>query len=114
MGEDGPIPVIARRHPDWLKVGGYLPLAPGVSSVRYPIRQRTFKYVATVQSVTDETCQIRTLLATRHRLYVLRTVGVEPARGIDFRWRHIARNVAHLLADVVPPGAGGKGLQLAA
>ena len=28
---------------------------PGVSTVRYPIRQRTFKYVATVQSVTDET-----------------------------------------------------------
>ena len=41
-------------------MGGYLPLAPGVSSVRYPIRERTFKYVATVQSVTDETCQIRT------------------------------------------------------
>jgi hypothetical protein len=36
-------------------VGGYLPLAPGVSTVRYPIPQRTFKYVATVQSVTDET-----------------------------------------------------------
>jgi hypothetical protein len=32
-------------------------LAPGVSTVRYPIPQRTFKYVATVQSVTDETCQ---------------------------------------------------------
>jgi hypothetical protein len=41
-------------------MGGYLPLAPGVSAVRYPIRQRTFKYVATVQRVTDETCQIRT------------------------------------------------------
>ena len=37
--------------------GGYLPLAPGVSTVRYPIPQRTVKYVATVQSVTDETCQ---------------------------------------------------------
>jgi hypothetical protein len=36
-------------------MGGYLPLAPGVSSVRYPIRQRTFKYVATVKSETDET-----------------------------------------------------------
>jgi hypothetical protein len=35
-------------------------LAPGVSSVRYPIRQLTFKYVATVQSVTDETCQFET------------------------------------------------------
>ena len=41
--------------------GGYLPLAPGVSSVRYPIRQRTFKYVATVKSETDETCQEPTL-----------------------------------------------------
>jgi hypothetical protein len=29
-------------------------LAPGVSTVSYPIPQRTFKYVATVQSVTDE------------------------------------------------------------
>ena len=37
--------------------GGYLPLAPGVSTDRYPIPQRTFEYVATVQSVTDETCQ---------------------------------------------------------
>jgi hypothetical protein len=37
-------------------VGGYPPFAPGVSTVRYPIPQRTFKYVATVQSVTDETC----------------------------------------------------------
>jgi hypothetical protein len=31
-------------------MGGYLPLAPGVSTVRCPIPQRTFKYVATVQS----------------------------------------------------------------
>jgi hypothetical protein len=37
-------------------VGGYRPLALGVSTVRYPIPQRTFKYVATVQSVTDEPC----------------------------------------------------------
>jgi hypothetical protein len=44
-------------------VGGYLPSAPGVSTVRYPIPQRTFKYVATVQSVTDETCQFRTSAA---------------------------------------------------
>jgi hypothetical protein len=40
--------------------GGYLPLAPRVSTVRYPIPQRTFKYVATVQSLTDETCHLRT------------------------------------------------------
>ena len=45
-------------------VGGYLPLAPGVSTVRYPIPQRTFKYVATVQSVTDETCQELTFTRT--------------------------------------------------
>jgi hypothetical protein len=37
-------------------VGGYLPLAPGVSTDRYPIPQQTFKDVATVQSVTGETC----------------------------------------------------------
>ena len=43
--------------------GGYLPLATGVSTVRYPIPQRTLKYVATVQSVTDETCQILTFTA---------------------------------------------------
>jgi hypothetical protein len=42
------------------ELGGYLPLAPGVSTVRYPIPQRTFNYVATVQSVTDETCQQQT------------------------------------------------------
>jgi hypothetical protein len=49
------------------EVGGYLPLAPGVSSVRYPIRQRTFKYVATVQSVTDETCQEPSLASAARR-----------------------------------------------
>jgi hypothetical protein len=43
-------------------LGDYLLLAPGVSTVRYPIPQRTFKYVATVQSVTDETCHNRILL----------------------------------------------------
>jgi hypothetical protein len=43
-------------------LGGYLLLAPGVSNIRYPIPQRTFKYVATVQSVTDETCHNRILL----------------------------------------------------
>jgi hypothetical protein len=35
-------------------------LATGVSTVRYLIPQRTFKYVAMVQSVTDETCQLPT------------------------------------------------------
>ena len=39
---------------------GYLPLAPGVSTVRCPIPQRTFKYAVTVQGVTDETCQEKT------------------------------------------------------
>ena len=33
------------------------PWHPEVSTVRYPISQRTFQYVATVQAVTDETCQ---------------------------------------------------------
>jgi hypothetical protein len=42
-------------------LGGYLPLAPGVSTVRYPIPQRSFNYVATVQSVTDVTCHEPTL-----------------------------------------------------
>jgi hypothetical protein len=51
-------------------------------------------------------CHFRTLLATRHRLYVLRTLRVEPARGIDFFWGHPARDVARLLADVVAPGTG--------
>jgi hypothetical protein len=41
------------------QLGGYLPVAPGVSTDRYPIPQQTFKDVATVQSVTDETCQKR-------------------------------------------------------
>ena len=40
-------------------MGGYLPLAPGVSTDRYPIPQQTFKDTATVQSVTDEMCQQR-------------------------------------------------------
>ena len=40
-------------------MGGYLPLAPGVSTVRYPIPQRTFKYVATVESVTEEGCHLQ-------------------------------------------------------
>jgi hypothetical protein len=48
-------------------IGGYLPLATGVSTVRYPIPQRTFKYVATVQSVTDETCQLQTYSPHRRR-----------------------------------------------
>jgi hypothetical protein len=40
---------------------GWLPaLGTRGSIVRYPIPQRTFKYVATVQSVTDETCQLPT------------------------------------------------------
>jgi hypothetical protein len=46
-------------------LGQYLPLATGVSTVRYPIPQRTFKYVAPVQSVTDETCHFRTFTADK-------------------------------------------------
>jgi len=48
-------------------MGGYLPLAPGVSTDRYPTPQRTFKYVATVQSVTDEMCQQRTSPVAKNR-----------------------------------------------
>jgi len=47
--------------------GGYLPLAPGVSTVRYPIPERIFDYVSTAQSATAGTCQQRTLaLDPRH------------------------------------------------
>jgi hypothetical protein len=59
-GSSCPIPVIARRHPDRLRWGGYLPLAPGVSTVRYPIPERIFDYVSTVRSATAGTCQRRT------------------------------------------------------
>ena len=31
---------------EWLHPGGYLPLATGVSTVRYPISERIFKYVS--------------------------------------------------------------------
>ena len=66
--------------------GGYLPLAPGVSSVRYPIRQRTFEYVATVQSVTDETCQYRKFFTPR----ISSTYGRESGRDPD-RLRELCR-----------------------
>jgi hypothetical protein len=59
-------------------------------------------------------CHIRTLLATRDRLHVLWTVRAEPARGIDFRRCHPTRDVAHLLADIVAPGAGRESLELGA
>lgn len=52
-----------RRYAGTAQWGGYLPLAFGVSTVRYPILERTFDYVSTVQSVTDETCQILTFTA---------------------------------------------------
>jgi hypothetical protein len=44
------------------ELGWLSALVPGVSTVRYPIPQRTFKYLATVQSVTDETCHNRIFL----------------------------------------------------
>ena len=37
-------------------MGGSLPLAPGVSTVRYPIPERIFDYVSTVRSATAGTC----------------------------------------------------------
>jgi hypothetical protein len=38
------------------QLGGYLPLAPVVSTVRYPIPERIFDYVSAVQSATAGTC----------------------------------------------------------
>jgi hypothetical protein len=60
---------LPRRSQRTAEMGGYLPLAPGVSTVRCPIPQRTFKYVATVQSVTDDTCQKRSF-AVSLRFYL--------------------------------------------
>src|ERR1700757_2144737 len=40
------------------QLDGYLPLAPGVSTVRYPIPERIFDYVSTVRSATAGTCQL--------------------------------------------------------
>ena len=57
-------------------LGGYLPSAPGVSTVRYPIPQRTFKYVATVQSVTDET--FTSTLAVRRGKGTVEKFGINP------------------------------------
>jgi hypothetical protein len=45
--------------------GGYLPLAPGISDVRYPIPERIFDYVSTVRSATAGTCHNRTSLAAK-------------------------------------------------
>ena len=39
--------------------GGYLPLAPGVSTVRYPIPERIFDYVSKVRSEMAGACQKR-------------------------------------------------------
>ena len=41
-------------------LGGYLPLAPGISTDRYPIPERIFDYVSTVRSATAGTCQNET------------------------------------------------------
>src|SRR6266852_5825544 len=43
-------------------MGGFLPLAPGVSTVRYPIPERIFDYVCTVRSATAGTCHKLTSL----------------------------------------------------
>ena len=52
---------ICRLVPALAVRSGWIPaLGNRVSTVRYPIPQRTFKYVATVHSVTDETCHNRT------------------------------------------------------
>src|SRR5205814_6591315 len=44
----------------------------------------------------------------------LRTARIELACRTDFRRCHPARDVAHLLADVVTPGAGREGFELSA
>jgi hypothetical protein len=36
------------------QLGGFLPLAPGVSTVRYPIPERIFDYVSAVRSGASE------------------------------------------------------------
>ena len=47
-------PYLPFAIPIWIgHLGGYLPLARGVSTVRCPIPQRTFKYVATVSANTS-------------------------------------------------------------
>ncbi len=51
----------SRTPPGSAQLGGYLPLAPGVLTVRYPICERIFDDVSTVQSATDETWQKRKL-----------------------------------------------------
>jgi len=40
-------------------MGGSLPLAPGVSTVRYPIPERIFDYISTIRNATAETCHYR-------------------------------------------------------
>jgi hypothetical protein len=59
----------ARDEPRQLRrtaeMGGYLPLAPGISDVRYPIPERIFDYVSTVRSATAGTCHNRTSLAAK-------------------------------------------------
>src|SRR3954469_25612151 len=41
------------------RLGGYLPMAPGVSTIRYPIPERIFDYVSTVRSATAERARSR-------------------------------------------------------
>ena len=48
----------------------------------------------------------------RLRPVELLTAGIEVARGSDLGWCHLARDIAHLLADVVVPGAGRERLEL--
>jgi hypothetical protein len=53
----------SRQRKEATASGGYLPLTIRVSTVRFPIPQWTFKCIVTVQTVTDETCHIRTFTA---------------------------------------------------
>jgi hypothetical protein len=54
--------------------GGYLPLALGVSIVRYPISERIFDYVSMVRSATAET--LHTSGLSRFAAEVLRAAAV--------------------------------------
>jgi hypothetical protein len=54
-----------RRDRGTARSGGSLSLAPGVSTVRYPIPERIFDYVSTVRSATAGACRFRTFTATR-------------------------------------------------
>jgi len=78
----------AHQRQQMATMGGYLPLAPGVSSVRYPIRQRTFKYVAAVQSVTERRAKMGPRITCDGRAEADRHVRRLPGRTPILRCCH--------------------------